>query len=63
MFFQAAAKENIQHSEHENSLLFLFYGSFLPPWMRIRILNAGPNPATQINADPQTLFFYIIFSR
>jgi hypothetical protein len=37
-------------------ILFFFYfcWSFLPSWIRIRIrnLNADPNPATQINADP-----------
>jgi len=27
-------------------------GYFLPSWIRIRILNADPDPATQINADP-----------
>jgi hypothetical protein len=26
--------------------------SFLPSWLRIRILNADPDPATQINAEP-----------
>jgi hypothetical protein len=33
---------------------FYFCGSFLPSWIRIRIrnLNADPDPATQINADP-----------
>jgi hypothetical protein len=37
-------------------ILYFFYfcGSFLPSWIRIRIsnLNADPDPATQINADP-----------
>jgi hypothetical protein len=27
-------------------------GSILPSWIRIRNLNADPDPATQINADP-----------
>ncbi len=31
---------------------FYFCGSFLPAWIRIRNLNADPDPATQINADP-----------
>jgi hypothetical protein len=33
---------------------FYFCGSFLPSWIRIRNLNADPDPdqATQINADP-----------
>ncbi len=31
---------------------FYFCGSFLLYWIRIRILNAGPDPAAQINADP-----------
>ena len=33
---------------------FYFCGPFLPSWIRIRIhnLNADPDPATQINADP-----------
>jgi hypothetical protein len=31
---------------------FYFCGSFLPSWIRIRNLNADPEPATQINADP-----------
>jgi hypothetical protein len=26
----------------------------LPPWIRIRNLKADPDPATQINADPDT---------
>jgi hypothetical protein len=30
---------------------FYFCGSFLPPWIRIRNLNADPDPATQIKAD------------
>jgi hypothetical protein len=37
-------------------ILDFFYlcGSFLPSWIQIRIcnLNADPDPATQINADP-----------
>jgi hypothetical protein len=45
-------------SKHENSVLFFYFrGSVLPSWIRIRNLNADPdpNPATQINAvpDPQ----------
>ncbi len=33
---------------------FLFFGSFLPSWIRILIRNlyADPDPAAQINADP-----------
>jgi hypothetical protein len=31
---------------------FYFCGSFLPSLIRIRNLNADPDPATQINADP-----------
>jgi hypothetical protein len=31
---------------------FYFCWSFLPSWIRIRNLNADPDPATQINADP-----------
>jgi hypothetical protein len=32
---------------------FLYFcGSFWPSWIRIRNLNANPDPATQINADP-----------
>jgi hypothetical protein len=41
-------------SKHDNSgTFFYFSGSFLPSWIRIRNLNADPDPATQINADPQ----------
>jgi len=33
---------------------FLFFGSFFPSWIRIRIRNfyADPDPTAQINADP-----------
>ncbi len=31
---------------------FLFCGSFLPSWIRIRNFYADPDPATQIKADP-----------
>jgi hypothetical protein len=31
---------------------FLFLWVFLPSWIRIRNLSADPDPATQINADP-----------
>ena len=35
---------------------FLFFGSFFPSWIRIRIRNlyADPDPTAQINAGPDT---------
>jgi hypothetical protein len=33
---------------------FLFFGVFLPSRIRIRNLYADPDPASQINADPDT---------
>jgi hypothetical protein len=48
-------KRTSNTSKHENSLPFFYFcGSFLPSWIRIRILNADPDPdpATQIDADP-----------
>ncbi len=49
------SKENIQYwKTWKFWIFFSFCGSFLPSWIRIRIhnLNADPDPATQINADP-----------
>ncbi len=47
------SKENIQQFKTWNFFTFFFFcGSFLPSWIRIRIWNADPDPATQINADP-----------
>jgi hypothetical protein len=36
-------------SKHENSV---FFSIFFPSSIRIRNLNADPDPSTQINADP-----------
>jgi hypothetical protein len=51
----------------KNLDFFHFCGSYLSSWIRIRNLNADPDPATQINADPcgsgygsETLFFLYI---
>jgi hypothetical protein len=46
-----------KHSAIQNMnfiYFFFFRGSFFPSWIRIRIriLNADPDPATLINADP-----------
>ncbi len=48
------SKENIQNFKTWKFCTFFYFGSFLPSWIRIRIrnLNADPDPATQINADP-----------
>jgi hypothetical protein len=48
-------KRTSSTSKDENSVLFsVFWGSFLPSWIRIRIrsLCADPDPTAQINADP-----------
>ena len=46
-------KRTSSTSKHENSVLFsIFVGKFLPSWIRIRNLNADPDPANQINAGP-----------
>jgi hypothetical protein len=48
------SKENIQYLKPWKFWTFKFYFcvSFLPSWIRIRNLNADPDPTTQINADP-----------
>jgi hypothetical protein len=49
------SKENIQYLKTWKFWTFFYFcGSFLSSWIRIRNLNAvpDPDPATQINADP-----------
>ncbi len=49
------SKENIQYLKTWKFWTFFYFcGSFLPSWIRIRIrnMNADPDSATQINADP-----------
>jgi hypothetical protein len=46
-------KRTSSTSKHEKSILFFyFWGVILPSLIRIRNLNADPDPATKINADP-----------
>ena len=33
-------------------IIFYFFGSFLPSWIRIRIPNTDPDPLTRLNPDP-----------
>jgi len=52
----SSQKRTSSTSIDENSVLFYFFGSFLPSWIRIRIRNLyadpDPDPTAQINADP-----------
>jgi hypothetical protein len=45
-------RRSLQPSKENIFTFFYFFGSFLPSWIRICILNADPDPATQIYAIP-----------
>ncbi len=47
------SKENIQQFKTRNFFTFFFFlWIIFLSWIRIRIWNADPDPATQMNADP-----------